>query len=98
MAYSGHIIMRSVRGQDQVRRRAPTRREMLEERLRARPEAGLMDAAKTRTREEKARAGIDAMTKAELDSAARQGITKTETEARTAMQALAERAEKKRDK
>lgn len=74
-----------------------TARELLQQKLDDRPETAKMQRVKMMTREEKARAGIDGMTRAHLESARAAGLNVSESEIRAEVQKVADRVELRKD-
>ena len=98
MANAGFILMNGRRGTTRAPRQNLTAKEYLAERMAAKPEAAAIERAKLMTREERARAGIDCMTRDMLNDAQRSGDNRaTEESIRSEVVKIAERTESKRD-
>lgn len=106
MAYPGHIIIkdssppkprRQIQQPKTDTQKATDMRRALTDALDKRPETGKMQRVKTLTREEKARAGIDALTRDAMASAKDVGRDEREEKVRSDMTKVAVRAEAKKD-
>lgn len=94
MANEGFLYFR---GRAPKRRIAKTSRDLLREAKDADPKQQALAAAKWLPRDEKARRGIDGLTRDLIQDDLRAGLATTETKCRKEAQVVAERAERKVD-